>query len=107
MANIPEIIYEDNHLIAINKPAGVEIAPNKALLRIANPTDLLRQPTDTTINFGFLQNTETQKALFLTPSYEWASKKLNSKTPPLFVDAFRVVNSKKSYTQFSNCIQCF
>ena len=40
------------------------------------------------------QNTDTQKALFLTPSFEWNSKKLNSKTPPLFVDSFRIVNSK-------------
>jgi hypothetical protein len=32
--------------------------------------------------------------LFLTPSFKKGTKKLLSKTPPLFVDAFRIVNSK-------------
>ncbi len=72
----------------------IDIAPKDALLRIAEPTELLRQPTNSTVNYGFVQNTDTQKALFLNPSYEWNSKKLNSKVPPLFVDAFRIVNSK-------------
>ncbi len=72
----------------------IDTAPKDALLRIADPADLLRQPTNATINFGFLQSTDTQKALFLAPSFEWGSKKLNSKIPPLFVDAFRIVNSK-------------
>ncbi len=65
-----------------------------ALLRIANPPELLRNPASDTLNYGFLQSTDTQKALFLTPSFELGKKKLYSKTPPLFVDAFRIVNSK-------------
>ena len=68
-----------------------------ALLRIANPKDLLRQPGSDTINFGFLQNTDTQKALFLTPAFQLGEKNLFSKTPPLFVDAFRIVNTKSIF----------
>ncbi len=64
------------------------------LTRIAEPVELLRQPVTNTINYGFLQSTDTQKALFLTPSFKKGTKKLLSKTPPLFVDAFRIVNSK-------------
>ena len=64
------------------------------LLRIANPSELLRLPTDDTVNFGFLQSTDTQKALFLTPAFKQGIETLLSKTPPLFADAFRIVNSK-------------
>lgn len=74
-------------------------APDDALLRIANPRDLLRAPADDTVNFGFLQSTSTQKVLFLTPAFakqttDTAPGKLLSKTPPLFVDAYRLVGSK-------------
>ena len=72
------------------------------LLRIANPSELLRQPTDDTLNYGFVQNTDTQKALFLTPSFEMGKKMLLSKTPPLFVDAFRIVNSKAIFPNIGN-----
>jgi hypothetical protein len=68
--------------------------PTKELLRIANPTELLRAATNDTINYGFLQSMDTQKALFLTPSFAQGLEKLLSKTPPLFADAFRLVNSK-------------
>jgi hypothetical protein len=77
--------------------------PNVAqnLLRIANPTELLRSPDNTTLNYGYLHSTDTQKALFLTPAYKLMAgappneiPMLLSKTPPLFVDAFRIVNSK-------------
>ena len=44
--------------------------PTTELLRIANPTELLRAPASDTINYGFLQSTDTQKALFLTPSFK-------------------------------------
>jgi hypothetical protein len=67
--------------------------PKDVLLRIANPTELERQPTDDTLNYGFLQSMDTQKALFLTPSFELDQKRLFSKTPPLFVDTMRIVNS--------------
>ncbi len=88
------VIRKGKVLTPKKQPATIEITPDNALLRIADPADLLRQPTNSTVNFGFLQSTDTQKALFLAPSFEWGSKKLNSKIPPLFVDAFRIVNSK-------------
>lgn len=84
-ANLSVPVIRDGKLGA---PAG------KVLLRIANPSELLRSPTDDTLNYGFLQSTDTQKALFLTPSFEKGVKTLLSKTSPLFVDAFRIVNSK-------------
>ncbi len=67
------------------------------LLRVANPTELLRQPADGTINYGFLQSTDTQKALLLNPSFEQGRQNLFSKTPPLFADAFRICNSKSVF----------
>lgn len=83
-------IVKDGDTVKIDplKPVG------NVLTRIAEPLELLRQPATNTINYGFLQSTDTQKALFLTPSFKKGTKKLLSKTPPLFVDAFRIVNSK-------------
>ncbi|MFK7772106.1 MAG: hypothetical protein AB8F94_08195 [Saprospiraceae bacterium] len=75
----------------------LDTAIESTLLRIANPSELLRQPVEDTLNFGFLQSTDTQKALFLTPSFEVGVQKLMSKTPPLFVDSFRIVNSKSIF----------
>ena len=79
----------------------VEPDVTNQLLRIANPVELLRNPTNDTLNFGYLHSTDTQKALFLTPAYKLMAgappseiPKLLSKTQPLFVDAFRIVNSK-------------
>jgi hypothetical protein len=65
-----------------------------ALVRIADPFELLRAPVASTVNYGFLQSMDTQKALFLTPAFQHGLDKMFSKSPPLFVDAFRIVNSK-------------
>jgi hypothetical protein len=81
-------VVKDGNTVKIDTPSG------NVLTRIAEPLELLRQPAANTINYGFLQSTDTQKALFLTPSFKKGTKKLLSKTPPLFVDAFRIVNSK-------------
>lgn len=81
-------VVKDGTSVKIDTPVG------NVLTRIAEPVELLRQPVGNTINYGFLQSTDTQKALFLTPSFKKGTKKLLSKTPPLFVDAFRIVNSK-------------
>ena len=40
------------------------------LVRLANPVDLVRAPTSATRNFGLLQSTGTQKALFRLPSFQ-------------------------------------
>lgn len=81
--------------------------PDAELLRIANPRDLLRTPNDDTVNFGFLQSTNTQKVLFLTPAFakqasDTVPGKLLSKTPPLFVDAYRLVGSKAIFPNIGN-----
>jgi hypothetical protein len=81
--------------------------PSTQLLRIANPTELLRAPASDTINYGFLQSTETQKALFLTPSFQQGIGTLMSKTPPLFADAFRIVNSKAIFPNIGNAVNSF
>ncbi|MCM3872800.1 MAG: hypothetical protein ND895_19135 [Pyrinomonadaceae bacterium] len=87
LETIKNMIKLDGELIPKPDPAT-------QLLRIANPTEILRPPATDTINYGFLHSTDTQKALFLTPSFALNDKRLLSKTPPLFADAFRLVNSK-------------
>lgn len=82
-------------------------APASQLLRIANPTELLRAPVNGTINYGFLQTTETQKALFLTPAFQQGVATLLSKTPPLFADAFRLVSSKAIFPNIGNAVAGF
>ena len=79
----------------------------KPLLRIANPSELLRQPGSETVNFGYLQTTETQKALFLTPAYREGLGQLLSITPPLFADAFRIVGSKAIFPNIGDAVSNF
>lgn len=61
--------------------------------RIAYPNDLLKNPDSSTINFGFLQNMNTQKVLFLTPAFKKGVESLMSKSPPLLADAYRLMNT--------------
>ena len=77
------------------------------LLRIAHPLEILRAPGTGTINFGYLQNTATQKALFLTPAYGPAIKKLMSKTPPIFADAYRLMTGNGIFPNIGNAIDNF
>lgn len=86
--------------------------PNNELLRLANPTEILRVPTSGTINFGMLQTTDTQKALFLTPSYKKLTDltktgTLLSKTPPLFADSYRILSSKGIFPNIGNAVTTF
>ncbi len=67
------------------------------LLRLAHPLEILRNPVADTMNFGLLQTTATQKALFLTPSFEFGKSKLLSKTPPAFADAYRLMDSSSIF----------
>lgn len=62
------------------------------LLRLANPIDLVRAPGPSTRNYGLLQSTGTQKALFRLPSFQ-EGKDLLLGAPPDFADAYRMVNS--------------
>lgn len=75
-------------------PAAIQTGK---LLRMAHPKEILRNPVADTMNFGFLQSTSTQKALFLTPSFEFNKSKLLSKTPPAFADAYRLMDSSSIF----------
>lgn len=78
------------------------------LQRIAHPIELLRKQIDpSTINFGFLQNLDTQKVLFLTPSFKKGINKLLSKTPPLLADGYRLLNSKGIFPNVGDAVVDF
>lgn len=93
-ANLSIPVIREGKVVKDGNTVKIDTPVEDVLTRIAEPTELLRQPVSNTVNYGFLQSTDTQKALFLTPSFKKSTKKLLSKTPPLFVDAFRIVNSK-------------
>ena len=100
--NLSVPVIRPGRLVADGAGQKLDTPIQSVLLRVANPSELLRSPGDDTINYGFLQSTDTQKALFLTPSFEIGKTKLFSKTPPLFVDAFRIVNSKSIFPNVGN-----
>lgn len=83
------------------------------LLRIAHPREIIRKVAADTINFGYLQNTTTQKVLFLTPSYGFFAPgpdivpKLLSKTPPIFADAYRMMTGKGIFPNIGDAITNF
>lgn len=85
------------------KPSDVT---NK-LLRLAHPLEILRDPKEATINFGFLQSTSTQKALFLTPAYKKGIGKLMSKTPPIFSDAYKLMNGSSIFPNVGDAYSNF
>jgi hypothetical protein len=91
----------------INAPHVPADPLGEKLFRIANPTELLRQPVGSTLNYGFLHSTDTQKALFLTPAFRQGAQKLLSKTPPLFADAFRIVNSTNIFPNVGDAVNNF
>lgn len=77
------------------------------LLRIAHPKEIIREAVNDTINFGFLQSTATQKALFLTPAFGFNKKQLLSKTPPIFADAYRLMTGNGIFPNVGNAIDNF
>ncbi len=76
----------------------------KKLLRLANPTEILRKPAASTVNYGILQTTATQKALVLTPSFGFQQKKLFSKTPLLFADPYSLMSGNGIFPNAGNAI---
>lgn len=100
LIRIGKLIKQAGQLVLDKNPAT-------QLLRIANPTEILRAAVSDTINYGFLHSTDTQKALFLTPSFKQGLDKLLSKTPPLFADAFRIVNSKGIFPNIGDAASSF
>lgn len=85
----------------------VPLANVNKLIRMAAPSELLRAPVPSTINFGLLQTTATQKALMLTPSFILGEKKLFSKTPPLFADAYSLMAGNSIFPNAGNAIDEF
>lgn len=77
------------------------------LVRVAHTSEILRAPNNETNNFGFLQSTSTQKALFLTPAYGANQKMLLSKTPPIYADAYRLMTGKGIFPNIGNAIDNF
>ncbi|MEZ4989876.1 MAG: hypothetical protein R2824_05680 [Saprospiraceae bacterium] len=71
--------------------------------RVANAVDLLRPPQTDTINFGFLQNTGTQKALFRLPAFQRGVASLISEIPD-FADGYRLVNSTGIFPNIQDAI---
>jgi hypothetical protein len=100
--NLSVPVIRQGRLVADGAGQKLDTPIQSVLLRVANPSELLRPPVDDTINYGFLQSTDTQKALVLTPAFEIGKTQLFSKTPPLFVDAFRIVNSKSIFPNIGN-----
>ncbi len=105
--NLSVPVIRKGKVVKDGSDVKIDIDPKTVLLRIANPTELLRQAVDNTLNFGFLQSMDTQKALFLTPPFEFAKNKLFSKTPPLFVDTMRIVNSNAVFPNIGNAESSF
>ncbi|REG90365.1 hypothetical protein [Algoriphagus antarcticus] len=77
------------------------------LVRLAHPLEILRNPEVDTINYGFLQSTATQKALFLTPSFKKGIGKLLSKTPPIFSDAYKLMNGSSIFPNVGDAYSNF
>jgi hypothetical protein len=100
-------------VVRVGDKVQLDKAPETQLTRIADPLELLRAPTPGafntpgTVSYGFLHSTDTQKALFLNPSFKHNTKTLLSKTPPLFADAFRIVNSKGIFPNAGDAITNF
>jgi hypothetical protein len=100
LIRIGKLIKQGGQLVLDKDPAT-------QLLRLANPTEILRAAVSDTVNYGFLHSTDTQKALILTPSFKQGLDKLLSKTPPLFADAFRIVNSKGVFPNIGDAVSNF
>jgi hypothetical protein len=90
-----------------NDVVKVDPAPAGELVRVAEPMELLRQPTNGTVNYGFLHTSDTQKALFLNPSFKPGVPELLSKTRPLFADAFRIASSKAVFPNAGDAVASF
>ncbi|PHN08417.1 hypothetical protein [Flavilitoribacter nigricans] len=71
--------------------------------RLANAIDLLRPPQTDTVNFGFLQNTGTQKALFRVPAFQRGVSSLISEVPD-FADGYRLINSTGIFPNIQDAI---
>lgn len=68
---------------------------------ITAPSELFKIPTDRLTQFGFLQNTDTQKILYRNPFFNIGENLLHSTRPDLG-DAYRLLNSKGVFPNLDN-----
>jgi hypothetical protein len=73
------------------------------LFRIANPLELVRAPVANTRNYGILQTTGTQKALFRLPSFQQGIGQLLGAAPD-FADPYRLVNTKGIFPNVQDAV---
>ena len=74
------------------------------LFRLANPIELLRAPVAGTRNFGILQTTGTQKALFRLPQFARGVDQLLGGVPPEFADSYRLINTKGIFPNVQDAV---
>lgn len=73
---------------------GLHNMPTNNPLELADPAGLFNaNPEDRATQFGFLQNTDTQKVLFRNPFFSSGQKTMRSSRPDL-ADAYRLLDSK-------------
>lgn len=73
------------------------------LFRVANPIDLVRALAPDTRNYGLLQTTGTQKALFRQPSFQQGVDQLLGAAPD-YADAYRLVNTKGIFPNVQDAV---
>ena len=74
------------------------------LFMLANPIELVRSPVAATRNFGILQTTGTQKALFRLPRFQQGVDQLIGGVPPEFADAYRLINTKGIFPNVQDAV---
>ena len=87
----------------LNPVTGTTDAGAGDLFRIANPIDLVRPLASDSQNYGLLQTTGTQKALFRQPSFQQGLDQLLGAAPD-FADAYRLVNTKGIFPNVQDAV---
>ena len=87
----------------LNPAAGTTDAGPGDLFRVANPIDLVRPLASDSRNYGLLQTTGTQKALFRQPSFQQGVDQLQG-APPDYADAYRLVNTKGIFPNVQDAV---
>ena len=74
--------------------------------RLDNPLELVRSETASSIFYGLLQTTDTQKALFPKPRYDKGVKKLKipNSLKPLMADAYRILNTNSIFPNLADTL---
>lgn len=84
-----------------------DVDPNNQLVKMSPPEQLLLNYTQFKKNFGLLQNTNTQKTLFLAPSFAKNRKAILTRIEPLFADAYKLMNGAGIFPNIGNAVNNF